>query len=138
MLRRRGLLRSEANDDHDTREPEPIEACAQLSLRLGKLGHVDARGIAHEPASERRSRGCMQAATRSLPWADLLKRVYDIDSLACSRCSDRLRMIAPIVEKQVVRRILASLGLPCEPPVIARARAPTLLGDPPPPDYDAA
>jgi hypothetical protein len=48
-------------------------------------------------------------------------------------------MISLIMQKDVVRRILRSLGLPCEPPVIARARAPTLFDDPPPPaDYDAA
>jgi hypothetical protein len=47
-------------------------------------------------------------------------------------------MISLIMPKDVVRRILASLGLPCEAPVIARARAPTLFDDPPPADYDAA
>jgi len=46
-------------------------------------------------------------------------------------------MIALILDKDVVRRILLSLGLPCEPPVLARARAPTLC-DELPPDYDAA
>jgi len=67
----------------------------------------------------------------------LLKRVYDIDALSCPRCSGRLRIISLIMEPAVVRRILRSLDLPSEPPVIARARAPTLFEDPPP-DYDAA
>ena len=299
MLRRRGLLREESDDHHDAREPEPIEACAQLILRLGKLGHVDARGVVIEPdadearfgqrgrnprsgehegwsvhagvtvdkgdadgrerlcryllrhplslqrlswttdgriayevkyprsprhthllldpvqfiarlaslippprhplvryfgvlssasrwrphvvpkdpsqrarpctaasppcshgakrqqpidvkgcaptrepepapSSESRSRGCVQAATRYIPWAELLKRVHNIDSLACPKCAGRLRMIGLIMDKDVVRRILLSLGLPCEPPVLARARAPTLFEDPPPADYDAA
>ena len=52
MLRRRGLLRGESDEPHNAREPEPIEACAQLSLRLGKLGHVDAQGVAHEPDAD--------------------------------------------------------------------------------------
>ena len=52
MLRRRGLLREESDDHHEAREPEPIEACAQLSLRLGKLGHVDARGVVIEPDAD--------------------------------------------------------------------------------------
>ena len=47
MMRRRGLLRDEADDEGA--EPRPIDACAQLSLRLGKLGHVDERGVVHEP-----------------------------------------------------------------------------------------
>jgi hypothetical protein len=52
MMRRRGLLRDESDDEHDAREPEPIDACVQLSLRLGKLGYVDERGVAHEPDPE--------------------------------------------------------------------------------------
>ena len=47
MMRRRGLLRDEA--DGDVAEVRPLEACAQLSLRLGKLGHVDKLGVVHEP-----------------------------------------------------------------------------------------
>jgi hypothetical protein len=104
------------------------------------LGRVDLRwSFEPEPASERRSRACVQAATRYIPLADLLKRVHDINALACPKCGDRLRMIALIMQKDVGHRVLAALGLPCEPPVIARARAPTLFEDPPPPaDYDAA
>jgi hypothetical protein len=90
-----------------------------------------------QPASERRSRGCVQAAIRYVSWADLLRRVYDLDALAWSKCGGRLRMISLILQKDVVRRILRSLGLPCEPPVIARARAPTLFDEPPPADFDA-
>ncbi|MBI5533114.1 MAG: hypothetical protein HY898_10380 [Deltaproteobacteria bacterium] len=59
--------------------------------------------------------------------------------LECPRSGGRLKMIALIMQRDVVHRILASLSLHCEPPVIARARAPTLFDDPPPPaDYDAA
>jgi hypothetical protein len=94
--------------------------------------------LSSAPSSGRRSRGCVQAATRYIPWAELLKRVRDIDALSCSECGGRLRMISLILQKDVVRRILLSLGLPCEPPVIARACAPTLFDDSPPPDYDAA
>jgi hypothetical protein len=42
-------------------------------------------------------------------------------------------MVSLIMQKDVIGRILRSLGLPCEAPVIARARAPTLFDDPPPP-----
>ena len=101
------------------------------------MGCAPANAPAPEPASERRSRGCVQAATRYIPWADLLRRVHDIDSLACPKCGGRLRMISLITDEQVVRRILISLGLPGEPPVIARARAPTLFDDPPPADWHA-
>jgi hypothetical protein len=51
-MRRRGMLREERDDERDGQAPEPIEACAQLSLRLGKLGYVDERGVAHEPDAD--------------------------------------------------------------------------------------
>jgi len=91
-----------------------------------------------EPVSERRSRGCVQAATRYIPWNELLKRVYSVDSLCCPRCGGRLRFISVIIDQAVAQRILQSLGLPSEPPVVARARAPTLFDEQPPPDWDAA
>jgi hypothetical protein len=92
-----------------------------------------------EPTTERRSRGCVQAATRYLSWHELLKRVYDLDSMLCPRCGGRLKFISVIMDQAVARKILKSLGLPCDPPVVARARAPTLFDDePPPPDNDAA
>ena len=124
---------------------ERICPCASASSQRGKqqqaihvMGCAPAKQPEPEPVAGRRSRGCLQAATRYIPWADLLKRVHNIDALCCPKCGGRLRMIALILDKEVVRRILQSLGLPCEPPVVARARAPTLFDDPPPADHDAA
>ena len=77
-------------------------------------------------------RGAVQAATRYIPWADLLRRVFDLDCLACPRCGGRLRIIAFVHQKTAVRDILASLGLPHDPPVPARARSPTLFDHQPP------
>jgi hypothetical protein len=78
------------------------------------------------PRCPGRSRGCIQAATRYLPWAELLKRVFDLD-LVCPRCSGHLRIIAMIEDPTAVRDILDSLRLPSAVPVPARARSPTLF-----------
>lgn len=67
-----------------------------------------------------------------IDWAALLKRVYDVDALACP-CGGRLSLIALILEREVAQSILRSLGLPSDPPPIARARSPDLL-DPIPPE----
>jgi hypothetical protein len=48
-----------------------------------------------------------------------------VDALECAKCHGRLRVVAVITEREPVRRILAHLGLPTEPPPIARARDPT-------------
>jgi len=53
------------------------------------------------------------------------ERSFSVDVLECPKCHGRLRMIAVITEREAARRILAHLGLPTEPPPIARARDPT-------------
>lgn len=58
-----------------------------------------------------------------IDWATLLRRVYDLDALAC-RCGGRLRVIALITEPAVAMAILDSVGLPSQPPPVARARSP--------------
>ncbi len=56
-------------------------------------------------------------------WADLLRRVFEIDVLHCTRCGRRLRFVAAIYDPEVVRRILCHLGLMTSiaPPLPARS-----------------
>jgi len=68
-----------------------------------------------------------------IPWAELLKRTYDIDALACP-CGGRLQFIAVITDREVARDLLESLGLSSAPPPLARARSPDLI-DPIPTDW---
>jgi len=48
-------------------------------------------------------------------WADLMRRTFGIDVLACPRCGGRFRLIALIEEASVIERILHHLHLPTEP-----------------------
>jgi uncharacterized protein YbaR (Trm112 family) len=66
-------------------------------------------------------------------WAALMRRVFDLDVLACPRCGGRLRLIATVEDPAVVGKILAHLGLlhPAGSPGPARLRPPCPL--PPPP-----
>jgi hypothetical protein len=59
-----------------------------------------------------------------LDWAALLKRVFAVDVLECSRCRGPMRVIACIEEHDVAKKILVHLGLPSEPLPTARAQAP--------------
>jgi len=52
------------------------------------------------------------------------RRSFAIDVLTCPRCAGKRKLIALITERSVVRKILAHLGLPTEPPTLAPARAP--------------
>lgn len=70
----------------------------------------------------------VQAATPPTPtgrrWADLMRRAFDVDVLACPRCGGRLQLLARLETGSVRARILWHVGLPAEvpPPRPARAR----------------
>ena len=51
-----------------------------------------------------------------MSWAHLLKRVFEIDIELCPRCGGRLKIIAAIVDPQVIVQILTHLGLPARAP----------------------
>ena len=56
-------------------------------------------------------------------WAELMRRAFGYDLLLCPDCGGKMALIACILERGAIRRILAHLGLPTEPPVAAAARA---------------
>jgi len=65
---------------------------------------------------------------RGASWADLMRRAFAIDVLACPRCGERLRLIALIEASATARRILTHLDLPADVPRPVPARAPP-IGD---------
>ena len=69
------------------------------------------------------SRPAARQPRRYFSWAELLRRVFAIDVLACT-CGGRLRFIATIEDPPVVQRILRHLGLPTAIPQPAPARPP--------------
>jgi hypothetical protein len=69
--------------------------------------------------------GALYAATPRVDWANLLRRSFDVDVMACAECGSPLRVLAVITEREPVRRILAHLGLPTDATPLARARDPT-------------
>jgi len=87
------------------------------------------------PAQPRSTRGAASQslaarAMRAKPratWAELLKRVFEIDVLTCPWCGGKRKLIALITDGTVVRRILEHLGLPTAAPTLAPARAPPEL-----------
>jgi hypothetical protein len=74
----------------------------------------------------------LRVPSARIDWAELLKRIYDVDAIACP-CGGRLRFIALILDEELACEILDSLGLPSRAPPVARARAPDWV-DPPPDD----
>jgi hypothetical protein len=65
----------------------------------------------------------VQARPHRISWARLLKRVFDIEMQHCPNCgAGELKIIAAILERPVIERILAHLGLDPQPPPRGRAR----------------
>jgi hypothetical protein len=58
---------------------------------------------------------------RHVAWAELLRRVFEIDVLACPDCGGRLRLLATIEDPAIAGKILEHLGLEAEPPAPAAA-----------------
>jgi len=59
-------------------------------------------------------------------WALLLARIYEVLPLVCPKCGGEMRIIAFIIEAQVVRQILTHLGVPTSSPRMVPARGPPL------------
>jgi hypothetical protein len=76
-------------------------------------------------------------------WAELMRRTFGVDVLACPRCGRQLRLVALIDQASVIQRILRYLGLPTDVPEPRPARAPPRHLGPEDqsqqaPDFDAA
>ena len=107
--------------------PDGSGSAAELDT---KRGEVDSDP---ETAPPRPGDGVDQRPGRSrseprphTPWAELLRRTFEIDVLACPGCGGRLRLLATIEEPEVVRKILSHLGIPTECPEPLPARSPPL------------
>ena len=58
---------------------------------------------------------------RAYSWAELLKRVFQVDILECTSCGGRMRIIAAIHCPEAIRKILDCLGIPWRSPPVAAA-----------------
>ena len=61
-----------------------------------------------------------------LSWARLLKRVFDLNLEHCPNCGGELKIVAAILERPVIEKILTHLGLQARAPPRAPARGQAL------------
>ena len=85
-------------------EADGGSASGPRTSRSASTAVDEPRAAASQGPQERKHTGWIR-------WADLLRRVFEIDVLACARCGGRLRFVAAIDDPDVIRRILAHLGL---------------------------
>jgi hypothetical protein len=67
---------------------------------------------------------------RRLAWAELLRRVFAVDVLACPRCGGRMRL------PEATQAILACLALPARAPPLRAARIDDSSEEAPDPPFD--
>ena len=88
---------------------------ARNKIVLGK--QKDKTDAVEEPEKREKS-------TSRMSWAKLMNRVFKIDVTQCQFCRGEVKIIAAILERTAIEKILNHLGLPSEPPLISSARPP--------------
>jgi len=85
---------------------------AYSNVARGKRGKAETRAesSASSEASmvETTPEGADRAALRRR-WADLIRRVYEVDPLVCPRCGGEMRVVGFITEPSLIKRILDHL-----------------------------
>jgi hypothetical protein len=104
-------------------EPDMQETASSREAVVDSTGAADGGGGPLEavpPIDSRANR--YEQPPRRITWADLLKRVFEVDALRCPACGGRMRLIAAITDPSVARQILECLALPSRAPPLAPAR----------------
>ncbi len=65
-----------------------------------------------------------RSKAQRMSWAQLLKRVFNIDIEVCPKCAGPMKIIAAIEDPKVIKKILDHLELPSIAPRFAPARGP--------------
>jgi hypothetical protein len=98
-------------------DPEPADSHAPESQNQSRCARPRFRGVPHAPRKRPRRR-------RYYFWAELMRRVFFLETLTCGHCGGRRRLLTFLTDPLVIQKILRHLGLPAEPPELAPARPP--------------
>jgi hypothetical protein len=86
------------------------------------LARPDGCSHGEQPAENHQPQHCCHP--RNYTWAELMKRVWEVEVLECPRCHGRMRILAAINSPEAIRGILECLGLPSRaPPICPAVRA---------------
>jgi hypothetical protein len=91
-----------------------------LEQARASMGLPAAKPVEPDPPSPLPS--LRRAAARC--WALLLVRIYECLPLRCPKCGEPMRIIAFVLDRPVIERILEHIGEPTQPPAVLPARSP--------------
>jgi hypothetical protein len=86
---------------------EEIDACELVARGKRKKAHAVLQAADEVEAREEMS---PEPAARRRSWAELIRRVYEVDPLICPKCGGEMRVVAFITEAPVIERILDHLA----------------------------
>ena len=99
--------------------PQPPGALTEVTCTHGEESDSAEAAPSASDGNNKRSR-----RPRRLSWAQLMKRVLDVDALTCPHCHVPMVVLAFISDPPIVKRILDHLGLPSNAPPLSPARDP--------------
>jgi hypothetical protein len=76
---------------------------------LGESRAEDSPHVTLRPPSDEQDRSSDARALRRR-WAEMIKRVYEVDPLVCPSCGGEMRVVAFIIDEEVVDKILRHLA----------------------------
>ena len=100
----------------------PAGATLQLLEQARASMGLPAASPSAEPEPPSPLSNVRRAAARC--WALLLVRIYECLPLRCPKCGEPMRIIAFVLDRPTIERILAHIGEPTQPPAVLPARSP--------------
>jgi hypothetical protein len=91
-------------------------AAWRAALVPGASHGVDASQVEPSVEADEDASRVKRSGADAYQWAELVRRTFGLDVLACLCCGGRLRLVALIEQASVVQGILRHLGLPTEVP----------------------
>ena len=46
-----------------------------------------------------------------IPWAELLRRTFEVDSLSCVKCKHTMRIVSVVLDPKIIQKIMKNLGI---------------------------
>ena len=114
------------NRFHSVPAPSSITSARPRALVVPQQFEPPAQAAPHAQCEA----NCAHHRPVRLSWAELLKRVFDLDLEHGPNCGGELKIIAAILEQPVIEKILTHLGLRARAPPRAAARGQALQGEP--------
>jgi hypothetical protein len=128
QVRRHGVFANRSRFRRRLPAPPPSRFAEEMELPAAAAGAVTVARTGSMPETSCPRMGSTVRRQRA-PWAQLLRRVLQVDALACPRCSTRDRtvpmtVLAFLSDPEVVGKILRHLGRPTVAPALAASRGP--------------